>query len=786
MNLWGAAPLIAAALLGGGTGAHTATAHGAIQRGAAYASAPSQSPAADPTPSVAPADISPGPVLNQVGFSQRWTTTVLLDGNTPACQGVLTSYWLDTGPPNPAVPGAATTSAVAVPQAMNPPAGSSCRVTVTFRGVRGIPKTAVLILDQAVGSSAIMLAVSRHVTLLYYLWIPVVAGIVIALAAFLLSALSASVYRPDGRRARVLSRDFWMHPILASGAWSANDSWATNITTIVTIIGTVLGTTTAVSAFIPGVAIDRFVIVNLIAGGIVAAAPLVFGILYAPWTSRNPGVTADATLRLPTSATTTMGSLKATQEVTLRKGTMVECGGEVARLGADSTAHLLSQATALVLRRGPAEPATPITATLPADIAVRLSPGTPLRLRGGRRRTARGKAAHAETRVTVLHGSAAALADETAVDRMTSQAHSASQSDSASQAHSASQSDSASQAHSASQSDSASQAHSASQSDSASQPHSGAPAVDGEVHAVEGPAATISVASGASITPFGNATVSSLGPGHSSLGPGHSSLGPGHSSLGPGHSSLGPGHSSPAPLAVKAGKAIQVPPGSYIGVPAGASLSLPGDANITVRIAETPPPQTSLAPDPLAPDPLAPDPLAPDPLAPDPLTQSGLTIVGDAGALTIPGDGDARPSDPFRYPVLITMAGSAKIVVTGTADVTLPRDTLITAPHRQASTLSRERYLQVPQGSGLITANLRTVLIAAFVTMFGIGMEIGIVAVLACGLSDASTDGRWGLFAAIMLVVLVLLGYAVSATRAIADPQPGSSVSATPGTSFTL
>ena len=93
--------------------------------------------------------------------------------------------------------------------------------------------------------------------------------------------------------------DFWEHPVVGSGAWALNDSWATNITTGLVVVGTVLTTTTAANSLFPGIALDRFAIVNIVVGGIVVAAPLVFGILYARWTGKNPGVPADATLGLP-------------------------------------------------------------------------------------------------------------------------------------------------------------------------------------------------------------------------------------------------------------------------------------------------------------------------------------------------------------------------------------------------------------------------------------------------------------------------------------------------------
>jgi hypothetical protein len=80
---------------------------------------------------------------------------------------------------------------------------------------------------------------------------------------------------------------------------------------------------------------------------------------------------------------------------------------------------------------------------------------------------------------------------------------------------------------------------------------------------------------------------------------------------------------------------------------------------------------------------------------------------------------------------------------------------------------------------------MRTMLIANMVTMLGLGAELGIAGVLAY-FSEAATLGRIILMCAIAFVGLLVLTYARSATRAMADPQPGSSLSAQAGTSFTL
>jgi hypothetical protein len=77
-------------------------------------------------------------------------------------------------------------------------------------------------------------------------------------------------------------------------------------------------------------------------------------------------------------------------------------------------------------------------------------------------------------------------------------------------------------------------------------------------------------------------------------------------------------------------------------------------------------------------------------------------------------------------------------------------------------------------------------ILAGIVTMIGIGVELGTAGVLAVGLSEASTFGRWAAFVILFVVGIFTLIYSITAIRTLADPQPGSSMSNSAGTSFTL
>ena len=90
-----------------------------------------------------------------------------------------------------------------------------------------------------------------------------------------------------------------------------------------------------------------------------------------------------------------------------------------------------------------------------------------------------------------------------------------------------------------------------------------------------------------------------------------------------------------------------------------------------------------------------------------------------------------------------------------------------------------------PEADDTIIASLATVLVAAAVTMFGIGVEIG-AAIILVGLSDADLAERIIMTSGIALAAVLLLGYAVTAIGTLASPRRGSVLARPPDTSFTL
>ena len=281
------------------------------------------------------------------------------------------------------IPGGAASTpiygkAASVPLQSPLPTGSSCEITIKFTGLNQVPITATLDLDHGGASSAIALTVSRSVTLYYYLGIPAVVGGIMVIIMLLAALRYVRLYTVDGRPVRWRDRAYWERPLAAAGAWSLNDSWATNITTMVTLLATILGATTASSALFPGVALDRFVIVNIVAGGIVAVAPLAFGVFYVGWTRHNPGIMADASLVLPLATAVKLASpvklaLPRNSSVVLASGGRRHLRATAVATVARSTIIQLPGSSTTTLKAG-------TKAALPAGALAALEDPTTLRL----------------------------------------------------------------------------------------------------------------------------------------------------------------------------------------------------------------------------------------------------------------------------------------------------------------------------------------------------------------------------------------------------------------------
>ncbi len=313
------------------------------------------SPASAATTPGPPALASTSPILQQTA-SGKWQTTVLVTGFTGACPAGrlhLSEYRLETtapdgavnpvgarlaarqpaGPvpgttvspapvpgtpvpgtpvpgttvPGTTVPGTTVPGKKAAGKAA-PAAAGSCEVALTFDRPAAVPATATLVVA---GSASLTLVVSRYLTPDDYIVVPAVWGGMLAVALLLLTLAFVRVYGRDGTPLRFWrlrgrrdsgsgerdSETFWTQRISASGAWTLNDSWATNILATAGLLGTVLGISLSPqdSPF-HGLSLGRFSVLAALASGIIVAAPLLFAILYGIWSGASPGMTDDASI----------------------------------------------------------------------------------------------------------------------------------------------------------------------------------------------------------------------------------------------------------------------------------------------------------------------------------------------------------------------------------------------------------------------------------------------------------------------------------------------------------
>jgi hypothetical protein len=648
---------------------------------------------------------------------------------------------------------------------------------------------------------------SPNVNLTDYLGIPAIIGAGVTILSLVLSVVL--VWKYDRKRHKSYEGicDWLQRPILGSGAWTANDSWVTNISTGLVVVATILGATTATNTLFPGIALDRFAIVNIVAGFFVAAAPVVFSIRYSQFTADNPGLTADAVVGLPL----------------FRPAAISVPSGASITMAADTTIHDGSGRWAIV--RG--------------GSTCQISPGAQIRVLAGIQMVAEACVRAAELIVAdvlaqaVAHASVEAavqaLADDDApaVEDVVEQAI----------ARAGVYAPTGPLAHEFEQTIESAVAHAVhrsviwfgdpTQADDIVQTVAGVFNVD-ETGIQAAVLAGIQASRQAAATGIAQTNVTGVQAGIQALRSAIeqavvravtepdilSGEQPAGAIMQAVTAAIGeegvraaaektiqdaadtPGRPVPQATAATGRDAIiqalaqAIPqisllPAQIMACSGSADIgALPGTTLQVVAAAETPGSTmqviapagrwTIQASDVLAQPPSPPVPPAlPDP----PLPGVQLVQLVPASA----GTSDAL----LAQPVLIDAAGGAKVSVTGTAGVFLRKGAVISAPQLPYYSLPKDRHLLAPQGTNVIVGNLGMILIANFFTMFGIGAELGIACVIA-GFSDATGHGRGFIFLAIAAVAVLVIMHAVTATRAMADPQPGSSMSSQAGASFTL
>jgi hypothetical protein len=719
MSLWTLTPLVAALLLG----AHPGPVAG---QGPVLTAATQANPS---SPTLASVTAGTTPVLQQLGNGD-WKTTVLVTGAGSGCPMAMDDYWLNTTSPDMTIQ--PKTNAVPVGRE----SGASCEITLTFAGQKiAVPATATLVLG---GSSALPLAIARNIRSVGYIVFPLVGAFAMAILLLGLSLWRIRVYNwnrekqgPFSKRQanapklqRYVNKEFWRHEVFASGAWTLNDSWATNIATGIAVVMAAVGLVPATDLFFRGVALDRFSALSTIAGGIAAAAPLAVAVRYARWIRRHPGVTDDAELRPVATWPDTSRQLDQDRSLILTSGTLiaVEQGDLLepdpadgkkpadqkppadqkvrAQLAASAAARLTASPSATTASAD-GEWVVLLPSTKPPT--VEMPGGTEVVLASGQRTKLRRTAVvdlpvGAAARIPAVEWDVLVVAvqAEDAGDRIAAAGWAVVLAEI--------------------------QAEVKGDQANAGDQALGNPEGD--------PAMKIGVPSGATVTASWGATVCDQESIH------------------------------PRAAHVQVGGKILVPPDSTIQVMA-SQIALPGGSDLMVS-------GTSV------------------------LRVSGRDPARPGGMLAISGSDVTLPKDAsaddiqLPLPAIITSPFGAKVTVNGVAEVTVPLHTTVKTRYRKEFEIDNVRsHIRLPQSSNALAGTMGMILLAGLVTMLGIGMQIGIVAVLV-GLSETTHWARALMWAGLFGLAAFTLHYSVTAIMALADPEPGSSMSTTAGASFTL
>jgi hypothetical protein len=217
---------------------------------------------------------------------------------------------------------------------------------------------------------------------------------------------------------------------------------------------------------------------------------------------------------------------------------------------------------------------------------------------------------------------------------------------------------------------------------------------------------------------------------------------------------------------VNPGGTIPVPPGGSLTVAAGGMMSLPSGTAVAIGPIALLTMGTSTC--------IAAGDLAPP--QPQPAGCRPLLFTRPAAA----------PNPQVSAGEQITVTTGAIMTITGAADIFFRAGTTMTALGGRAMRLGADTTITVPSSSNVMVAGMGSLLPAAALTMFGIGTEIGLIAVLAVHYSRATHSGQIaaGIISAGVAAGLAL--YGATAIRALADPTPGSSLNAEARSSFIL
>ena len=125
----------------------------------------------------------------------------------------------------------------------------------------------------------------------------------------------------------------------------------------------------------------------------------------------------------------------------------------------------------------------------------------------------------------------------------------------------------------------------------------------------------------------------------------------------------------------------------------------------------------------------------------------------------------------------------------GFITVTVPTGTQVHYPFPDqgiTKTFSQDTYLRIPMGDKTIVADMRSLIPASLVTIFGIGAQLGLLGMLAGELSALPSLAHDIAWAIVGVIATVMVGYSVVATSELASSRPGSALASQSQSSYIL
>lgn len=113
----------------------------------------------------------------------------------------------------------------------------------------------------------------------WYFWIPVFVGLGFAVVFLVVRGLFwwLEIKRRHTRMSKSKAWErYGKRPVYPPSAWTFGGSWVTVISVLGAALATVLGTSGLIADAFPGIDVQRFVVLNLLLGGVVLTGPLIY------------------------------------------------------------------------------------------------------------------------------------------------------------------------------------------------------------------------------------------------------------------------------------------------------------------------------------------------------------------------------------------------------------------------------------------------------------------------------------------------------------------------------